>query len=334
MRQFSQLISVAVLCVLFPTIARAEVKLLAMGDWGSNREPQKQVAAALSDYVQKAGGHFDGMLLAGDNFYTPLSGTTDPLWGTLFEQMYDPAVLNFPFFVSLGNHDYQLGKSQIERAYARENPESRWKFPARYYRVEFPKDHPLVTVLMLDSNRQVMSEADWNAETYWLKTELDMPRTGQWLVACAHHPFYSNGNHGDNGVLQKSWGPLFTKAKLDLYVAGHDHDLQHLEMPNDLSSFILVGGGGQSIRPMRVDVRGPFSKSTYGFAAMTFTPEAMNVRLISKDGDVLHEFRRTPDRHVEILQSEPSDPATQRTIRSITRDDESAPTTKASKTDD
>jgi hypothetical protein len=274
------------------------------------------------------------MLLAGDNFYVKLTGTEDPQWQTLFEDMYDSSVLNFPFFVALGNHDYQFGKDQIERAYAREHPNSRWKMPARYYRLEFPREKPLVTVLMLDSNRQVMSEPDWQAEQFWLKTELAKPRASKWLVCCAHHPLISNGNHGDNGVLQKSWGPLFAKYNVNLYIAGHDHDLQHLEMPNQPTSFLLVGGGGKEIRAMRNDIRGPFSKSIFGFAAMNFTPQAITVRLVANDGETLHAFKRMPDGRIEILEAGESDPAQPRTIGSISRDLETKATTKAFKSDD
>jgi hypothetical protein len=341
MRRFVSNIAVLLLTLLLVAVARAEVNLLTMGDWGSDKPAQKEVAKALADYVQSSHAKFDGMLLAGDNFYVKLTGTDDPQWQTLFEEMYDPAILKFPFYVSLGNHDYQLGKSQIERDYAREHPESRWKMPSHYYRLEFPQDKPLVTVLMLDSNRQVVTDAEWNAETYWMEQELEKPRTSQWLVCCAHHPLFSNGDHGDNGVLQNTWGPLFRKYKVDLYICGHDHDVQHLEVPNTLTSFILVGGGGQSIRPMRVDVRGPFSKSTYGFAALNFTPNAMTVRLVSKDGDVLHTFRRTPDRHVEVVETTRSDPATPRTLKSIVRGGEETPATnpttkpfKSEKSDD
>jgi hypothetical protein len=88
-------------------------------------------------------------------------------------------------------------------------------------------------------------------------------------------------------------------------------------------------------------VRGPFSKSTYGFAALNFTPNAMTVRLVSKDGDVLHTFRRTPDRHVEVVETTRSDPATPRTLKSIVRGGEETPATnpttkpfKSEKSDD
>ena len=70
--------------------AAGEVNLLAMGDWGNNGPGQRAVAATLKTYIQSTGPHFDGMLLAGDNFYTKLTGTSDPQWQTMFEEMYDP----------------------------------------------------------------------------------------------------------------------------------------------------------------------------------------------------------------------------------------------------
>src|SRR5262245_44130646 len=79
-----------------------EVNLLAMGDWGSNKPTQTQVAKGLAQYVRQSNQKFDGMLLAGDNFYVDLKGPDDPLWTTMFEQMYDPAVLDFPFYAALG----------------------------------------------------------------------------------------------------------------------------------------------------------------------------------------------------------------------------------------
>ena len=162
---------IALFCIAFfarsiaaaPPDSQPAVNLLAMGDWGSNAGPQKQVASTLSNFVEQSGQHFDGMLLAGDNFYTNLASTSDPMWQSMFEEMYDPKTLDFPFYVSLGNHDYQNGKNIIELNYAREHPESRWKMPGNYYRVDLPKDHPLVTIFMLDSNQQVLSPADWNA---------------------------------------------------------------------------------------------------------------------------------------------------------------------------
>jgi len=153
----------------------------------------------------------------------------------------------------------------------------------------------------------------------WLRRELANPRNGNWLVCVAHHPLYSNGDHGDNGVLQRAWGPLFAQHNVDLYIAGHDHDLQHLEMPGMKTTFILVGGGGATVRTMRNDRRGPFSKSIYGFTDLRVTSEQVMVKFIGTDGQTLHAFERTKAGEVRVIESEGSDVAVPRTPRSINR---------------
>src|SRR3954453_4125816 len=79
--------------------ATAEVNLLSMGDWGTNGAGQRAVAKVMADYVEQSHKTVSGMLLVGDNFYMKLPrGVNDPVWQTVFERMYDPARLNFPFF--------------------------------------------------------------------------------------------------------------------------------------------------------------------------------------------------------------------------------------------
>ena len=56
------------------------VNLLAMGDWGTGSERQQRVADRLKSYVLESGAKFDGILLAGDNFYVDLSGVDDFLY--------------------------------------------------------------------------------------------------------------------------------------------------------------------------------------------------------------------------------------------------------------
>src|SRR5206468_10399127 len=107
------------------------------------------------------------------------------------------------------------------------------------------------------------------------------------------------------------------KCGVDLYICGHDHDMQHLEIPGVQTSFILVGGAGATIRTMRVDKRGPFSKSAYGFADLNITAQKLTVRLISPNGGTIHAFERTKSGEVRVLSNEPSDIAVPRTPRSI-----------------
>lgn len=166
----------------------AEVNLLSMGDWGTNGPGQRTIALTMAKYVQQSGKTFDGMILVGDNFYMNLpGGVNDPVWQSAFETMYDPARLNFPFFAVLGNHDYQNGKDAVELQYAQVHPESRWKLPARWYRLDIPKDKPLVTVLMLDSDKDPLGVERWEQEKAWMESELSKPR-GTWTICCTTIP--------------------------------------------------------------------------------------------------------------------------------------------------
>jgi 3',5'-cyclic AMP phosphodiesterase CpdA len=308
--------------------SKPEVNILSMGDIAQVGPGQARVAAALERHVRASPRSYDALFTAGDNFYMKLTGVDDPKWGTLFEEMYDAAVLNFPFYVALGNHDYDKieggdfsFKWQIEMAYAQANPQSRWKLPVKWYRVELPAgdDEPLVSVLVLDSYKTALGDAVWAEQMAWLEEELARPRKSKWIVAVAHHPLFSNGDHGDNGVIQREFGALFERHGLDLYICGHDHDLQHLEMPGRRTSFMLVGGGGASTRPMRNDLRGPFSRSLQGFADLNFTPDRVIVRYIGVDGGVAHAFERTRGGKVKVLETTGSDRAVPRKVKDVTR---------------
>ncbi len=294
----------------------SEVNLIAMGDWGSGGKEEKDVAKGLAEYVARRGTQFNGLLSLGDNFYVKLKDADDYQFQTVFEDMFDATRVNFPFYGALGNHDYENGKAKIEMAYAAKHPDSRWKMPARWYRIDLPAENPLVTVLMLDSNKPQITAEDWLAQLRWIEDQLSQTRKTKWTIACAHHPLFSNGAHGDNGVLQVHWGPLFKKYKLDFYVCGHDHDLQELQMPDWSTTFVLAGGGGKKPTKMRRDLRGPFSKSINGFSHLQLFADHAEVKFINAaDGQIAHQINRTHDGKVQLVIKGGNDKATNQPLK-------------------
>jgi tartrate-resistant acid phosphatase type 5 len=293
-----------------------EVNLIAMGDWGSGGKEEKEVAKGLANYVEKLGVQFNGLLSLGDNFYVPLKDEDDYQFQTVFEDMWDAKRINFPFYGALGNHDYEKNKQKIEMAYAAKHPDSRWKMPSRWYRLDLPVEKPMVTILMLDSNKPQMTAEDWLAQLRWIEEQLSQPKGTKWTIACAHHPLFSNGAHGDNGVLQVHWGPLFKKYKLDFYVCGHDHDLQELQMPEWSTTFVLAGGGGKKPTKMRRDLRGPFSKSLNGFSHLHLFPDRAIVQFVNaEDGAIVHQIDRTHDGKVSLVIKGGNDKATNQPLK-------------------
>jgi len=291
--------------------AGAEVNFLSFGDWGYTNSPaQIAVARRMATYATGTRVRFDAALLLGDNFYGKMpGGVADPRWQAEFERMYDAKALPMPFYAALGNHDYEQDKAETQLEYSRKNPGSRWKMPARWYRLDFPAKQPLASVFVLDSNFKKLSPADWEAQLAWFDQEMQKTPRATWTIALAHHPLYTAGQHGDTKEMLSDWGPLFAKHRLDFFFCGHDHDLQHLEIESVATSFILAGGGGAKLRPMKRDDRGPFSRSLNGFFHFRADDATATGRFIEANGAVVHEFERSREGKVSVVKTTGRDKA-------------------------
>jgi len=304
--------------------ANTQVNLLGFGDWGVDSPDHQAVAATMAAYVAKSARPFDGALSLGDNFYVPLTSADDPAFKKLFDDTYDARRMNFPFWAVLGNHDYDAFNGHVkyewEIQHAAIHPDSRWKMPARWYRLDLPPDHPLVTILMLDSNKEnanatSLTPVEWTDELEWLQKQLAGPRA-IWTLCCAHHTIYCNGSKGDNGVLIQQWGALFEKYKVDFYLCGHNHTIQHIDPAGVFTSYVISGGGGAARDGLLRDDRG-FSISVTGFAAFQFDRDMATVSLLRGNGATLHSFVRTKSGTVKVLQSLASGPKSKKPLRLI-----------------
>jgi tartrate-resistant acid phosphatase type 5 len=296
-------------------------EILMVGDWGyTNATAQAEVASGMRRYASGHALRPEALFFLGDNWYGELSGgASSPRWQSQFESMYPEEAFACPAYAVLGNHDYQRypgSKVDAELAYASARAgKTRWTLPARWYRFEFPKDRPMVTFLALDSN---MPFADGSTEKGrdftltaeqkqqqldWLKTELSRPRTTPFLVVMAHHPVYSDGPHGDHPQLVQDWDPLFREHKVSLYLAGHDHDLQHLEFEHHPTSFFLSGGGGADLYTLKInpEQRGPYAAKVNGFSHMSISEKRLTLRHVAPDGRILHAFTKSPDGAINFL---------------------------------
>lgn len=302
-----------------PATGHGAHEILMIGDWGyEDAAAQAQVAAGMAAYARQNKISPEAFFLLGDNWYGALNGgVNSSRWYAQFEAMYPEDVFNCTAYAVLGNHDYQRfpeSKVDAELAYA-QTGKSRWTMPAKWYSFEFPKKNPLVTFIALDSNMPGRKPADPVARDFtltqeekaaqlaWLESELAKPRKTPYLAVIAHHPVYSNGPHGDQATLITDWDPLFRKHNVTLYMAGHDHDLQHLEFEGHPTSFFLSGGGGADLYDFKKDPaeRGPYGQKIYGFSHLTVSAKELTLRHLDSEGKPLHAFRKTPDRKITML---------------------------------
>ena len=248
------------------------VRVLAFGDFGTGSDAQKQTAAAIQAYHRQT--PFDFALTLGDNFYPiGMTSTDDPRWKTQWEDLYGP--LGITFYTALGNHDWGHPDSPAaEILYSVKS--TNWRMPSPYYTFTAGP----VQFFAIDT--QEMSEA----QLMWLDEEIGKSRA-RWKVVYGHFHIYS-ATRGDNETMIAKLLPLL-KNRVDLYLCGHDHNLQHVQ-PEGGVHFVVAGGGGAGTYKTKPYPRSIVKYEDYGFAVLEVTEKSLAFKLVNKDTKQLYQY--------------------------------------------
>lgn len=289
--------------------------VLAVGDFGVKKADltrQKAVADGMARYVTQGKIKPQALALLGDNFYGGLDGkgVDSPRWDMNVESMYPASALPCPMFAMLGNHDYDDEKDgrsvAAQLAYRQHAPNSRWTMPSKWYRFELGDRKPVASFVVIDTNLGSLSADERKQQSAFIATELAKPRTAPWLFVLGHHPVFSDGSHGDTPGLKQQLEPLLRTHHVDLYLSGHDHDLQHLEFAGHPTSFVISGGGGAHAREVGPRKRSAFGQAVYGFSHLELNHDRFVIRHLDANGKLLHAFAKTRDGHVTPLAALPA----------------------------
>lgn len=289
-------------------VEAAELDYFALGDFGSGDEKQKVVARAMMRYAKNLGKKPEGLLMLGDNFYRKMAGgLKSKRWITGFSKMYPAKEFPNPCWAILGNHDYRdtPDNEKVQLGYAASlDRKTRWTMPAKYYRVDFPAKNPQVTFLMLDTNLESINRplhgpkvACWltpeeqAAQLVWLKKELASKRA-PFTVVLGHHPLYSNGKYQGTPKLIEEIGELLENGGVHMYLSGHEHDLQHLELEGLRTSFVISGGGGARVRGGAEKHKGNFYQVAHGFSHLSIKSDRLHLCHIDANGKIVHSFSK------------------------------------------
>jgi hypothetical protein len=92
----------------------------------------------------------------------------------------------------------------------------------------------------------------------------------------------------------RSGNSLLRRNNVDLYLSGHDHDLEHLEFKGHPTSFVISGGGTELVGWTTPSQEcGPWGLRAPGFTDLQISKEEVVIRHVGKDATVLYEFRKT-----------------------------------------
>jgi acid phosphatase len=261
------------------------VRFIALGDQGSGGKGQSDVAKAMDRKAIKDPVEF--VILLGDNFYWwGVESVDDPQWDTKFEKMYSYPSLQVPFYASLGNHDH-YGNQFAQVRYTGKS--SRWKMPAAYYTFSVMLDDSLqVQFFALDTTPIVSQKKDSINQLQWLNEQLRTSKA-DWKIVYGHHPVYSSGHYGIDKHLVKVLEPVFRKYKVNLYMSGHDHDLELIKSGPE--TFYLISGTGSETRSVNAGKNSIFASSSLGFAWISILKDELTIEFISVNGSIEYEYR-------------------------------------------
>lgn len=248
-----------------------KVNFIAIGDSGTGKDGQYKVAAAMEAVCQLKPCDF--AIGLGDNIYeSGVDGVDDIQFDLKFEDPYKN--LNFPFYMALGNHDNSWiiggdgadndkGEIQVEYHYRKDRKSEKWQMPARYYQFNAPANGtPLVSFYAMDTNPSASAgdpSDEYNKDDYsekqgkWLLDGFKAS-SAPWKIAFGHHPYISNGSHGNAGNYDSliGQGKFFKEmveknvcGNADAMIVGHTHALQWLKEKDSCpGTFHIISGAG------------------------------------------------------------------------------------------
>lgn len=273
--------------------SNATFNFLIVGDWGRNGQGDEQ---AVADWMGVVANQVNAkfVISTGDNFYCcGVASRADYQWIASYEEVFRSHSLQIPWYVTLGNHDYQ-GNVQAQIDYTQKS--RRWNMPDRYYtkaihdiRFLFTDTSPFISKYYDRPDLyNGIQQQDTTRQLAWVDSVL-LHSTEKWKIVIGHHPVYSVGDHGSEPDMKRLLGKRMEQHGADIYVAGHDHSLQSLQPRGDKMVYLISGGGSECTAVKNEPPFTRYAKSTTGFMLAAVGEKSLTVYFIDSNGQVIYK---------------------------------------------
>jgi tartrate-resistant acid phosphatase type 5 len=261
------------------TPAPQSVRFAVIGDYGSGKEAERQVAALVKSWEPEF------ILTTGDNNYPDgSSATIDMHIGQFFHEFIAPYKGSFGegaqenrFFPSLGNHDWNTPGAAPYLEY--------FTLPGneRYY--DFIRGPVHFFVLDSDS-REPDGVGRSSQQAAWLQSEL-AASTSAWQMVFFHHGPYSSGRHGPVDWMQ--WP--FAEWGVDVVLSGHDHTYERIF--KDGIVYFVNGLGGMTRYDFQEVMEGSQVRynDDYGAMLVETSVESLLFKFINLDNTEIDTYQ-------------------------------------------
>ena len=282
-----------------------------IGDWGKMSNNLLNVAKSMDTMSSIELYRPNFILSLGDNFYPDgVESSEDEKWEKIYRNIFTGQNLYCPWYSILGNHDYGINpQAQID--YYKEKKDNRWIMPSRYYNVIHTFDNKKIEIICLDTieldlvtskyfvRQEVLNSMEINTtsskgQLNWIEKTLS-ESTADWLIVIGHYNLYTSGSHGSNNRLITMLKPLFIKYKVDMYISGHCHNLEHL-VDHDIQ-YIVSGAITKN------GLIGKIFQSKFGYADNGYTihkivDNKMKTLFINEKSEIIYNFDLSQKRNI------------------------------------
>lgn len=262
---------------------------------------QKPIAELMGKMAEEIGP--ECVIAAGDvHHFDGVQSVDDPLWMTNYELIYSHPELMIDWLPALGNHEYR-GNTQAVIDYS--NISRRWNMPARYYTKTYEEDGTAVRFVIVDTT-PLMSKYREESEKYpdackqdnakqlaWVDSVLTSAKE-DWVIVVGHHPIYAETlkDASERTDMQQTLGRVLAKHKqVAMYLCGHIHNFQHLQVQGDNINYVVNSSASLSrkVKPLKETV---FCSPEPGFSVIAADKKELCLHMIDKNGKLLHTVRK------------------------------------------
>ena len=275
-----------------------EINFYIANDLGRNGYYQQKPIAELMGEMADAVNP-ECVIAAGDiHHFNGVTSVNDPLWMTNYELVYSHPELMLDWFAVCGNHEYR-GNTQAVLDYGKVS--RRWVMPSKYYTKVYDHKGTSIRIVFLDTTPLIdkyreanekypdACKEDMQKQLSWLDQTLKGAKE-DWVVVVGHHPIYAETGKSVNERLdmQKRVMPLLHKYNnVAMYVCGHIHNFQHIQMKGDNIDYIVNSSASlvRKVNPVEGTV---FCSPAEGFSVLTADKKQLRLSMIDKDGNIIH----------------------------------------------
>ena len=149
-------------------------------------------------------------------------------------------------------------------------------------------------MVMIDTNKMIFEadKAEADKQIDWINTTLKQASADvKWKIVIGHHPSYTVGPRISNYetlAIRAALSRTFEDNKVDVYLSGHEHSMQHLKPEGYTHQFI--SGAGSEISTVTTGVSySKFQAAENGFMYFSMDNNRLNVKAINQVGTILYE---------------------------------------------